>query len=304
MNHFPLLTIAIPTYNRPDKIVSQVKSISSQIEEDVELLIIDNASDVPVDSLLKGVCGNNIRVVRNAFNIGADANIAKCFELCKTEWLWTLSDDDELSDNAVESVLSNIQAHQSSLFIGFNRTKEHLLKSFEDFCNESKEHYSFLFWMSICVYNVRLLKPYMHYYFSSISTMQPGVVLLIRALKENNNCSVYLSPSSIVRSGGKAISWNRETFIYSSLFFIDRLSNVDRILNRTIFTRVSQMCRLSIILMFNDDRHLFKALRLNWIIVKHRGFFNSLFIEGWQNILFILRLIAYKITGRGMNPGE
>ena len=303
MGDLPLLTIAIPTYNRPSQIVSQVQALSSQIKEDVELLIIDNGSDIPVDFLLNSISCSKIKVLRNPFNIGADANIAKCFELCQTEWLWTLSDDDVISENAVESILHNIRAHQSSLFIGFNRSTEHLLTSFEDFCRESKEPYSFLFWMSICVYNIRLLKPYMHHYFSAISTMQPGVMLLIRALKENAG-SVYLSPCVIVRSGGKAISWNRETFIYSSLFFIDRLSNVDHLLDKTIFVRVSQMCRLSIFLMFNDDRRFLKALRLHWIVVKHRGFFNSLFIEGGQNSLFMFKLFAYKITGRRMNLGE
>ena len=73
----PILTIAIPTYNRADKIYNQVMGLVPQITEEVCLIVLDNHSDQPVESLFNEDIKKKCRFLRNKSNIGADANIAK-----------------------------------------------------------------------------------------------------------------------------------------------------------------------------------------------------------------------------------
>jgi len=112
MNMEPLLTIAIPTYNRPVQLRQTLEVVLKQIQgkSRVRLLVLDNHSEVPAAQILGelGVGLNEqVSIVRHTFNIGANANIMRSFELCETEWLWVLGDDDEPRSNAVQTILKD-----------------------------------------------------------------------------------------------------------------------------------------------------------------------------------------------------
>jgi glycosyltransferase involved in cell wall biosynthesis len=105
----PLLTIAIPTYNRSgflgqllDSLVEQVRS-----EPRVEVLVSDNASTDGTASLIdeRQRLGLRLRYLRNAENIGPDANFLQCFESASGKYVWIIGDDDLLLPGAVEHVL-------------------------------------------------------------------------------------------------------------------------------------------------------------------------------------------------------
>ena len=104
----PLLSITIPTYNRPNQIIKQIKRLLPQLNEYVQVTIYDNCSLHPVHLLFSDDDKKKIYIKRNKTNIGADANIAKCFEECETKWLWVLSDDDFVADDAINKVISQI----------------------------------------------------------------------------------------------------------------------------------------------------------------------------------------------------
>lgn len=52
--------------------------------------------------------GVQCRVVRKRANIGANANVLRCFELCETEWIWILGDDDHGLPGAVDKILAHL----------------------------------------------------------------------------------------------------------------------------------------------------------------------------------------------------
>jgi glycosyltransferase involved in cell wall biosynthesis len=87
------------------------------------LLVIDNCSPKPaadvVTALLERHPGVNSRLVRNAVNVGVDANLLRCIELADTEWVWTLSDDDVVSPDAVSTILRTLRQAPDSTFISF-----------------------------------------------------------------------------------------------------------------------------------------------------------------------------------------
>lgn len=109
------LTIAIPTYNRAMQIKNTVSKLRLQLTPDCFLLVIDNHSETPVTDVLKdivaGLATDDYKISRNSINIGGDANIMRCFEMCETEWLWTLGDDDDITDDAVAIILSDIERY-------------------------------------------------------------------------------------------------------------------------------------------------------------------------------------------------
>ncbi|MCB5321486.1 glycosyltransferase [Yersinia intermedia] len=90
------------------------------------LLISDNATELFDDDLLN-LSYNDSRVVihRDKVNIGANANIAKCFELVTGNWMWLLSDDDCIKPNALSIIKKCINKGSAD----FNNFSSELLKT-------------------------------------------------------------------------------------------------------------------------------------------------------------------------------
>lgn len=110
------LSICIPTWNRRERLISQLKSLYSQQRiKEVSIFICDNNSDYDVYDAIEKEFGkekiNNLKVHRNKFNIGGNANIATLFLHCETDWMWILGDDDKTSENAIDVVLNNIDKY-------------------------------------------------------------------------------------------------------------------------------------------------------------------------------------------------
>jgi abequosyltransferase len=94
----PLLTIAIPTYNRSRYLGRLLDSLAPQLENEtrVELLISDNASPDGTQATLEDYRGQGLvfRSILNLNNIGADANIGQCFAQASGKYVWIIGDDD------------------------------------------------------------------------------------------------------------------------------------------------------------------------------------------------------------------
>src|SRR5258708_2519963 len=120
-----LLTIAIPTFNRPEQLRRLVSQCLRQLDERVTLLILDNASERdPREELadLFAEAGASVRVIRHAVNVGSSANVLRCFEYATTPWVWVIGDDDQLEDRAVTMVLDAIATFPDALNLNFATT--------------------------------------------------------------------------------------------------------------------------------------------------------------------------------------
>ncbi|MGA9587348.1 MAG: glycosyltransferase family 2 protein [Terracidiphilus sp.] len=106
----PLLTIAIPTYNRSAFLAQLLDVLAPQLASHrggIELLISDNASPDETHALVerlrtKGLACN---YVRNQTNIGADANFLQCFKLAQGQYVWIVGDDDIIPAGALDRLL-------------------------------------------------------------------------------------------------------------------------------------------------------------------------------------------------------
>ena len=79
----PLVTIVIPTFNRPDQLPGAVKSVLGQTYGNIEVIIHDNGSDVDARDILSSVSDPRLKVFRNptthgAFELPKEAQGRRC----------------------------------------------------------------------------------------------------------------------------------------------------------------------------------------------------------------------------------
>lgn len=98
------LTIAIPTYNRAEKVAALASSIAAQLGPGDELLVVDDCSPDKTTELLGAMSG--VRLERHSANQGMVKNWNSCFEMAANDWICIIHDDDVVSENAV-SILRN-----------------------------------------------------------------------------------------------------------------------------------------------------------------------------------------------------
>ena len=119
-----ILTITIPTYNRPEKVRSTILRLLPQLDDNVFLRVLDNHSDVDIKNYVYNditpAVADKVEIIRHRVNIGADANFARCVELCETPYFWLVGDDDKVEANAVELILKEIELYKDIDIIGFN----------------------------------------------------------------------------------------------------------------------------------------------------------------------------------------
>lgn len=98
----PILTIAIPTYNRTYFLEKCLENIYSQIGNDsrFEVLICDNDSSDNTAEIVNIYIRKytNLVYVKNESNIGASKNIQKVLELATGEYIHLQGDDDYVSE--------------------------------------------------------------------------------------------------------------------------------------------------------------------------------------------------------------
>ena len=115
----PLLTIAIPTWNRSACLMQLLELLVVQIidRRQVEVIVSDNAS---TDNTQHVVCsfqrrGAPITYIRNQENVGAENNVVQCFEQARGEYVWILGDDDLIVPGGLDAILPVLEARQYDL---------------------------------------------------------------------------------------------------------------------------------------------------------------------------------------------
>ena len=114
----PLLTIAIPTFNRKDCLKLLLSILIEQITDNrTELIISDNASTDGTSEIVDQFArhGARIRYTKNAANIGPDGNILQCYNMAQGEYVWIVGDDDVIVPGGLRQVLSVLEKREIDL---------------------------------------------------------------------------------------------------------------------------------------------------------------------------------------------
>ena len=198
------LTIAIPTYNRNNELNRLIDSLSNQIDDSVNIIIYDNHSTKPVeDTIIDDSFKNNskVKIIRNANNIGGNANILKCFENCETDWIWVIGDDDLLDDKAVCTVLDAIKLYSNALLLSFS-SSQHLhneskiLENLEEFISNIK-YWGHINFSSVNLFNWRVLKKHIKSGYQFAYSYSPHLALVFKELNDRNGKVIFLKEKII-----------------------------------------------------------------------------------------------------------
>lgn len=107
----PLVTIAIPTFQRLDLLTEAVQSaLSQRFDRPFEIVVMDDdPASRNAEALLQRLPvlkEANFRYYVNRENIGIFGNFNRCIGLARGEWLTILNDDDLLDENYLELMIA------------------------------------------------------------------------------------------------------------------------------------------------------------------------------------------------------
>jgi len=103
-NTHPLVTIAIPTYNRADSYLKvALQCAIDQTYRHIEIIVSDNCSTDHTEKVVKSFPDNRIRYFKQAENIGSNNNCNFCLEQARGEYFMLLFDDDVIDRDFIEA---------------------------------------------------------------------------------------------------------------------------------------------------------------------------------------------------------
>ncbi|NOV02086.1 glycosyltransferase family 2 protein [Paenibacillus planticolens] len=106
----PLVSILIPTYNRPDYFEQALKSALAQTYDNIEIVVSDNSDNNATELVVRKYQalpgGSKIRYVRNPENLGPIANQQQSLNLAKGEFINYLMDDDLFHPQKIQKMMA------------------------------------------------------------------------------------------------------------------------------------------------------------------------------------------------------
>jgi glycosyltransferase involved in cell wall biosynthesis len=103
----PLISIVIPTWNRPALVARLVGLINAaEAGDDIEIVVVDNDSKQENWKQLQSVASThrNVRLYRNSVNIGMTPNWNKAIDYARGQWIGFMCDDDMFKPDSIKRV--------------------------------------------------------------------------------------------------------------------------------------------------------------------------------------------------------
>ena len=92
----PLITIAIPTFNRASWLVDCIQSCLAQSYRSLEIIVSDNASTDQTQETLKQFDDRRLRVVTQKSNVGSIPNFNACLSEARGDYIVFVPDDERI----------------------------------------------------------------------------------------------------------------------------------------------------------------------------------------------------------------
>ena len=105
---FPLVSILIPTYNRPEYFKLALQSVLNQTYKNIEIIIGDDSTNNDTEELINYYINNydNINYYHNEKNLGQFDNDIKLYNMAKGEFINYLMDDDLFEKEKIEKMMN------------------------------------------------------------------------------------------------------------------------------------------------------------------------------------------------------
>lgn len=100
----PLVSVIVPTYNRPERLVRSLESVADQTYENLEVIVVDDGSETPAADAVAPVRADlpyEVVVIRHDENRGANAARNTGIREASGDFIAFLDDDDEWAPSKV-----------------------------------------------------------------------------------------------------------------------------------------------------------------------------------------------------------
>jgi glycosyltransferase involved in cell wall biosynthesis len=120
----PLITIAVPAYNRPSLLAETLASIASQtVRVPLEVIVSDDMRLPATRAVARRFAGESFRYSANPVTLGAVGNWNRCLSLARGKWVMVLHEDDTLYPWYLKSVLPHLRAETVAICTMTSRGK-------------------------------------------------------------------------------------------------------------------------------------------------------------------------------------
>ncbi|WP_372519184.1 glycosyltransferase family 2 protein [Candidatus Ruminimicrobiellum ovillum] len=190
------LELIIITYNRAESLKKTLKEILSNScpVKDCKITILNNNSTDSTQDICNEFSSRykNVSVIKNKYNVGGNANIAKAIEFANKKYFWILGDDDYYDwQNWKEVEDAMIEDHDCIVIaqIFVNPTFEDRIKQ--------------CVFLSGCIYKTSIINSeVMRNVYDSISSYCPHAPLFCKVINDKNKSFYYLKGNPVAIYGG------------------------------------------------------------------------------------------------------
>jgi glycosyltransferase involved in cell wall biosynthesis len=106
----PLVSIVLPTYNRPHYLRLSLETARTQTYRNLEIIVQDNGSDVDPMPVIQALGDPRIRMYRNPTNIGQTPNILAGISKVRGKYWALFCDDDLYMPTFIERLVAPLEA--------------------------------------------------------------------------------------------------------------------------------------------------------------------------------------------------
>jgi glycosyltransferase involved in cell wall biosynthesis len=111
----PLVSIVIPTYDRPEYLRQALASAVAQSYTNLEIIVHDNASPRDPAPVVAGFADPRIALYRNPRNLGVTGNFVAALAKASGKYVAILGDDDLWDGEFVASLVRGLEAHPEAV---------------------------------------------------------------------------------------------------------------------------------------------------------------------------------------------
>jgi glycosyltransferase involved in cell wall biosynthesis len=121
MTDRPVVSIVMPAYNGADHIAAALRSVLDQSIADIEVVVVDDASDDATADVAGAIEDPRLRVIRNERRLGPEGNWNRALGEARADLVKVMAQDDLLYPGCLEAQVAALQAHPEASFSAVRR---------------------------------------------------------------------------------------------------------------------------------------------------------------------------------------
>ena len=114
------IQVFILTYNRPDKVLTAIYSVLNQSYKNIELIVSDNSSNEKTHKILSELNYDRVKYIRRKIVLNPIEHLNVILSEVTSNYFMMFHDDDEMHENMIEKLFSNIEPFDDIVAVGSN----------------------------------------------------------------------------------------------------------------------------------------------------------------------------------------